>query len=284
MNRKFKIILLILSLSLTLSYMSNTYSRYVADATGNVQALVAKWQILVNENDITNETTSSIEITPEIDENAIYAQARRVAERRMNTINDKVVKRFGGMTNPETGQPIRSADDYFEALEAQERVNARKEIEERGVDPNLLDRLISQNPVIMQAQQIMQENALREGEAELDRQIGEITKMDPTIKSLEDISKMPTFQVFDAFVRRGLSLTEAYRLANFDSLMQRDAAATRQATINAAKGKNHLAPLGGVNGPQEQLVEIPQNERELWETAYPGVPYKELREKYNRSL
>ncbi len=105
-----------------------------------------------------------------------------------------------------------------------------------------------------------------------------------TIKSLEDISKMPTFQVFDAFVRRGLSLTEAYRLANFDSLMQRDAAATRQATINAAKGKNHLAPLGGVNGPQEQLVEIPQNERELWETAYPGVPYKELREKYNRSL
>ena len=222
--------------------------------------------------------------TPEIDENAIYAQARRVAERRMNTINDKVVKRFGGMTNPETGQPIRSADDYFEALEAQERVNARKEIEERGVDPNLLDRLISQNPVIMQAQQIMQENALREGEAELDRQIGEITKMDPTIKSLEDISKMPTFQVFDAFVRRGLSLTEAYRLANFDSLMQRDAAATRQATINAAKGKNHLTPLGGVNGPQEQLVEIPQNERELWETAYPGVPYKELREKYNRSL
>ena len=40
----------------------------------------------------------------------------------------------------------------------------------------------------MQAQQIIQENALREGEAELDRQIGEITKMDPTIKSLEDIS------------------------------------------------------------------------------------------------
>ena len=73
MAKKIKIILLIFSLSLTLSYMSNTYSRYVADATGNVQVLVAKWQILVNENDITNGTTSSIEITPEIDENANIA-------------------------------------------------------------------------------------------------------------------------------------------------------------------------------------------------------------------
>ena len=49
--------------------MSNTYSRYVADATGNVNVLFAKWQILVNDSDITNGTTSSIAITPEIDEN-----------------------------------------------------------------------------------------------------------------------------------------------------------------------------------------------------------------------
>ncbi len=69
MTKKIKILLLIFSLSLTLSYMSNTYSRYVADATGNVNVLFAKWQILVNDNDITNGTTSSIAITPEIDAN-----------------------------------------------------------------------------------------------------------------------------------------------------------------------------------------------------------------------
>lgn len=69
MTKKIKILLLIFSLSLTLSYMSNTYSRYVADATGNVNVLFAKWQILVNDSDITNGTTSSIAITPEIDAN-----------------------------------------------------------------------------------------------------------------------------------------------------------------------------------------------------------------------
>lgn len=76
MNRKFKIILLILSLSLTLSYMSNTYSRYVADATGNLEVLFAKWQILVNGQDIEAQTTSSIKLTPVIDANANVAQGK----------------------------------------------------------------------------------------------------------------------------------------------------------------------------------------------------------------
>ncbi len=69
MTKKIKVLLLIFSLSLTLSYMSNTYSRYVADATGNVELLFAKWQILVNDSDITNQTSSTIEITPVVEEN-----------------------------------------------------------------------------------------------------------------------------------------------------------------------------------------------------------------------
>ena len=73
MTRKIKVIVLIFALSLTLSFMSNTYSRYVDDTTGNVKVAIAKWQILVNENDITNQTSSSIEITPVIDFDANVA-------------------------------------------------------------------------------------------------------------------------------------------------------------------------------------------------------------------
>ena len=60
---------------------------------------------------------------PGIDENAIYAEARRTAEKQMNAMNARVMSRFAGMTNPETGQPIKTVADYFEALDAQERVN-----------------------------------------------------------------------------------------------------------------------------------------------------------------
>ena len=92
MTKKIKILLLIFSLSLTLSYMSNTYSRYVADATGNVNVLFAKWQILVNDSDITNGTTSSIAITPEIDENPHVASG---------TIAPSSKGHFDIMINPE---------------------------------------------------------------------------------------------------------------------------------------------------------------------------------------
>lgn len=67
MSKKFRILLLLVSLSLTLSMMSNTYSRYVANTTGNLEVLFAKWQILINgDNDITNGQTSSINIVPTI--------------------------------------------------------------------------------------------------------------------------------------------------------------------------------------------------------------------------
>lgn len=69
MSRKFKVLLVIISISLTLSLMSNTYSRYVADTTSDIELQFANWQILVNENDITNNSVSSINIVPILEEN-----------------------------------------------------------------------------------------------------------------------------------------------------------------------------------------------------------------------
>ena len=73
MRTKFKILMVISSLALTLSLMSNTYSRYVADVDGDIELLFAKWQILVNDSDITNNTTTSINITPVMEENVNVA-------------------------------------------------------------------------------------------------------------------------------------------------------------------------------------------------------------------
>ena len=53
--------------------MSSTYSRYVADTTGNIEALFAKWQILVSNTDITNNTSSTITFEPVIEENDYIA-------------------------------------------------------------------------------------------------------------------------------------------------------------------------------------------------------------------
>lgn len=66
MLKKFKVLLVIASLSITLSLMSNTYSRYVATSEGNFAIEFAKWQLLVNGDDITNQTTNSFNLNPTI--------------------------------------------------------------------------------------------------------------------------------------------------------------------------------------------------------------------------
>lgn len=68
MNKKVKLLLLLISLSVCLSLMSNTYSRYVASTTGDINAPFSKWQILVDNTDITSNTNSTITIVPTIEE------------------------------------------------------------------------------------------------------------------------------------------------------------------------------------------------------------------------
>ena len=66
MLKKFKVLIVIASLAVTLSLMSNTYSRYVASSDGNLQIEFAKWQLLVNNTDITNNASSTISFEPTI--------------------------------------------------------------------------------------------------------------------------------------------------------------------------------------------------------------------------
>lgn len=73
MKIRLKILFILITLAVTVSLMSSTYSRYVADTTGNLVGQFANWKILVNENDITSGNVSSIELTPVILENSNVA-------------------------------------------------------------------------------------------------------------------------------------------------------------------------------------------------------------------
>ncbi len=69
MKKRICFVLLLMSCSLCLCFMSSTYSRYVAGTTGNIDILFAKWQILINTQDITDQNNSNITITPTIEQN-----------------------------------------------------------------------------------------------------------------------------------------------------------------------------------------------------------------------
>lgn len=74
MFKRLRLLVLLAALSVTLGFMSSTYSRYVADANGNIKIGFAKWQIKVNNNDITDSSISSINIVPVMNENINIAE------------------------------------------------------------------------------------------------------------------------------------------------------------------------------------------------------------------
>ena len=50
---KLKVLIVFVIFAFALSIVSNTYSRYVAAAEGNIDLALANWQILLNDEDIT---------------------------------------------------------------------------------------------------------------------------------------------------------------------------------------------------------------------------------------
>ena len=78
MNFRVKLLGALIPLCLLLCFMSNTYSRYVADTTGSLKMSFAQWQILVNNDDITSNSSSSVVLKPVIDENK-YVENNKIA-------------------------------------------------------------------------------------------------------------------------------------------------------------------------------------------------------------
>lgn len=67
MLKKFKIVLFLFLLLVFVLDVTTTYSKYTSEAIGEVKTNIAKWQILVNDNDITSNYTSTIDFTPVIE-------------------------------------------------------------------------------------------------------------------------------------------------------------------------------------------------------------------------
>ena len=224
-----------------------------------------------------------------VDRNAIFAEARRVAERNarqaQKAIDDEFVRRFGNFTNPETGQPIRSQADYLAALDAQDRVRTRNQLQQQGVDPSVLDNAIASslanNPTIRQAEAVMAQARQEQIFGQIGNEVEILKQFDPNIKSIYDVPP----NVIDVVQRSNgiINLVDAYKIVNFGKVSESQQAAIQQNAINQAKGKQHLSPVNGVSTPEEG-AEIPESELAFWKDAFPDKSKAELRKLYNKTL
>lgn len=219
------------------------------------------------------------------EENARYAAIRRRAEEEakrkyeseIGSLNQQISAICQGITHPKTGQPITNVRDYVEALQIQQRQAREQELKEKGIDPSMIDRMIESNPVVMQAQQVIEQNKMTQAEQALQNDLAEISKYDPSIKGIKDLSTLPNFPEILSRVERGASLIDAYKMVNFDTFMHHTNEAARQQAINQMRGKEHLTTQKGV-AEAEDYVEVPAEIMSRWKNE--GKTEKQIRDLY----
>lgn len=227
-----------------------------------------------------DEAQTSPQPTEEsVDRNAIFAEARRTFEKKQNAINARYAERFKGLVNPETNKPITTPDEYLEALDAQERMAQQRELEEKGVDINTLNKLIENSPRLKQAERMLAEYEQQKVLDAIDADVANLTKLDPNIKDINSVPK----EVLEHAKNNNITLTLAYKDLYFGKVNAQQTQAIQQKTINQIAGKAHLAPANGVVA-NDGLVDIPANEYSTWQEAFPHLSAAELKKKYNRSL
>lgn len=242
-------------------------------------------------NSDANTTEATAELSPEgaqtspqpeeesVDRNAIFAEARRTFERKQNAINAKYAERFKGLVNPETNKPITTPDEYLEALDAQERMAQQRELAEKGVDINMLNKLIENSPRLRQAEQMLAEYERQKTIDAIDADVANLATLDPNIKDIYSVPK----EVLEHAQNNKITLTLAYKDLYFGKVNAQQTQAIQQRTINQIAGKAHLAPANGVV-QNDGLVDIPADELPIWQAGYPSLSPSELKKKYNQRL
>lgn len=217
------------------------------------------------------------------EENARFAAVRRRAESEAQAKYQKRMvdldKRFAELAKASGVDGVTGMEDYLKRIEEASWDNRLKNDQMTGEDiRKMVSDMVENNPLVVEARETTARNQL---EADVKR----IQKIDPDIKSLDDLYAADGFEdVLKAVQEQGLNVYDAYRLVNFDRLMEKNSAATRQAAINQAKGKTHMEPVKGTSEPAGNEVEIPEKALEKWKRAYPGLTHEQLRRKYNDAI
>lgn len=221
------------------------------------------------------------------EDNARFAAARRRAEAQFNqriaaerqAAKDEVIRQmYEGQLDPYTNKPITSEAD----LQAYQQAYHRDQMQQAGIDPAMLDQMIANNPTVKQAEEVLNRVQMEEGERQMNAAIQEISRLDPSITDVAALANHPNAPVFNEYVNRGYSLVDAFRLANFDQLTGKRAAAAKQQAMNNVNGKSHLTNTTGDAGGDDVVVD--DTTMQWYRAAFPKWTKQQIIADYKKRI
>lgn len=223
----------------------------------------------------------------EAERDAAIEQARKDAQAEAQRVINEAFAN-SGLTNPYTKQPITSKAEYDEYRTRYDAEQKNRILKKSGMSDDEFAQFVANLPEVKaakEAQETAQAAArqVQEQQAKIriDEQIKEINAIDPTIKDLKDLTGAENYQQIYALVKRGNSLVDAYKLANYDRLTGSAAAAARQAATNAARGKDHLTPTTTRGAG---AVSVPADIRDAYKAFNPNATDAEIQQHYQKYI
>ena len=216
-------------------------------------------------------------------------QARAAAEQAR--VDKAYADMFAGQVNPYTGKPILTQADFQAYKAERERRQQAEQLQQAGIDPGTIQGIVDQRlkPLQDRLQQAelsaMQEKARavnQQAEQSIQASLRNISAVDPSIKTLEDIAALPTAAKFNDLVQKGIGLEDAFYLANRQAIDAKRAAAAKAAALNGAASRQHLNPVQ--NGGGELPVEVPQGVVDAYRAMMPDATDAEIRKAYAEEI
>lgn len=236
------------------------------------------------------------------EENSRYAAARRQAEAQRDQARNELAaerersKRLLdesiaslGMVNPYTGAPITdkaSLDAYNNAKASEAKSQF---MQSQGLNEQQYQQMINSLPEVQAAMRAKAESERAAAEyrnmqakSSIESQLSDLQKLDPDIKSIDDLAKMENYDEFYGYVKKGNTLADAYRLANFSKLMEKNTAAEKQRSLNAAAGKQHMTPVASAT--PSGLDAVPAETMSYYRMLMPDASDEDIAKEYQSYL
>lgn len=217
------------------------------------------------------------------------AERRRQMEEMVQQRVDGVFAAiFGSQTDPATGKPIDSEAGYYRYVEQARAQQAQQKLTAAGVDPAMIEQLVEAKMApLTRAEQLRKANDMaaqakaysERAEAAITAGVENIRKAyGADVRSIEDIVAMPTGARFAELIRKGISIEDAYFLANRESLQATQAKSAYRKGAEAALGTGHLATAKST-GTETPYVATAEERRE-YRAFLPDATDEEINKAY----
>ena len=192
------------------------------------------------------------------------------------------------LKNNFTGKPITNMEEFREWDKQFREDQLKKGLQAGKLTPELLKEVIDSHPVVQKAGELVRRSEEETqkarnvaAEAQVKSQLEQISKLDPSIRTVEDLLKAPNAKEFYALVKRGNSFLDAFRLANYDRLTNAAVEAARQQAVTNTRGKDHLQATGNSRG--SGAAPVPAGELAMYRLLNPGATEAQIQAHYNKN-